>query len=80
MKADDFRFPLPPGSHAVNPVINGGFDSVEGSVEARFDDNKQVASREYEKLLSGKLQEGGQVSSQTIPGGLLIHFHYFGDK
>src|SRR5262245_35603376 len=37
MKADDFRFPLPPGTRATNLVVTGGFDTVNGSVEARFD-------------------------------------------
>jgi hypothetical protein len=36
MKADDFRFPLPPGSHATNGNVSGGFDTVDGSVEARL--------------------------------------------
>jgi len=34
MKADDFRFPLPPGSRVMNPVVTGGSDAVEGSGEA----------------------------------------------
>lgn len=80
MKADGFRFPLPPGSRAVNPVVSGGFDNVEGSVEARFDSTNGLTAKEYRNWLSGKVQVGGQITTQTIPGGLLIKFHYFGDK
>src|SRR5690242_8515697 len=46
MKADDFRFPLPPGSRAVNPVVTGGFDTVDGSVEARFESTNRVTPGE----------------------------------
>jgi hypothetical protein len=80
MKADDFRFPLPPGTRATNLLVTGGFDTVDGSVEARFDSTNQVTAHEYETSLSGKIQDGGQVKAQSIPGGLLISFHYFGDK
>ena len=80
MKADDFRFPLPPGSRAVNPVVTGGFDTADGSVEARFGGSNGVTAGEYENWLSGKVQVGGQITAQTIPGGLLIKFHYFGDR
>jgi hypothetical protein len=82
MKADDFRFPLPPGSRAVNPVVRGGFDTVDGSVEARFDGtgSNQITAIEYEDSLSGKVQTGGQISVQPTPDGLLIKFHYFGDR
>ncbi len=80
MKADDFRFPLPPGTRATNLVVTGGFDSVDGSVEARFDSTNQVTANEYETSLSGKIQNGGQVKAQSVPGGLLITFHYFGDR
>ena len=80
MKADDFRFPLPPGSRAVNPVVTGRFDTVDGSVEARFESTNQVTASEYENWLSGKVPVGGQVRAQTISGGLLIKFHYFGDR
>lgn len=80
MKADDFRFPLPPGTRATNLVVTGGFDTVDGSVEARFDSTNQVTAHEYETSLSGKIQNGGQVKAQSIPGGLLISFRYFGDK
>lgn len=80
MKADDFRFPLPPGSRATNAVVTGGFDTVDGSVEARFDGNNRVTASEYETSLSGRVQVGGQITAQSIPEGLLIKFHYFGDR
>ena len=80
MKADDFRFPLPPGSLAVNPVVTGGFDTVQGSVETRFQDTNHITANEYENWLSGKVPVGGWVTAQTIPSGLLIKFHYFGDR
>ena len=80
MKADDFRFPLPPGSRGVKPVVTGGFDTVDGAVEARFDGTNRVSAREYESFLSGKVQIGGQITAQGMPGGLLIKFHYFGDR
>jgi hypothetical protein len=82
MKADDFRFPLPQGTHVVLPIkITGGFDTVDGSVEARFDDSAvHITPYEYEVWLSKKLQEGASVKTRTVPDGLLIEFHYFGDK
>src|SRR5882672_9765126 len=80
MKADDFRFPLPPGSRAMNPVVTGGFDTVDGSVEARFESTNHVTASEYENWLSGKVPVGGRITAQTNPGGLLIKFHYFGDR
>jgi len=80
MKADDFRFPLPSGSRATNLVVSGGFDTVDGSVEARFDRTGGMTAAEYQSFLAGKVQEGGQVTAQTIAGGLLIKFHYFGDR
>ena len=80
MRADDFRFPLPPGSRAVNPVVTGGFDTVDGSVEARFESTNRVTATEYKSWLSGKVQVGGQVTAHTVPGGFLIKFHYFGDR
>jgi hypothetical protein len=80
MKADDFRFPLPPRSRATNLVVKGGFDTVDGSVEARFDGASGMTASEYKDSLAGKVQEGGQVTAQTIAGGLLIKFHYFGDR
>src|SRR5438874_1611663 len=52
MKADDFRFPLPPGSRTANPLITGRFDRVDGSVEARFGGTNQMTASEYENWLS----------------------------
>ena len=80
MKADDFRFPLPPGARATNLVVTGGFDTVDGSVEARFDGTNRVTAIEYENFLSGKVQVGGRITAQTTQSGLLIEFHYFGDR
>jgi hypothetical protein len=80
MKTDDFRLPLPPGSHAVRPVItSGSIDSVDGTVEARFDGSNVMTPNEYEKWLAGRLQVGAYVTSESVPGGLAIKFHYFGD-
>ena len=80
MKADDFCFPLPPGSRALRPIIKlGGFDTVDGTVEAQFDKSPHVTASEYEKSLSGRLKVGGRVTATPIPGGLLIKFYYFGD-
>ena len=80
MKADDFRFPLPVGSLATNTVVTGGFDTVDGSVEARFVNTNQITPAEYENSLSRKVQVGGLVTAKAIPGGMLITFHYFGDR
>jgi hypothetical protein len=80
-KADDLRFPLPPGSRAVNPVIaSGGFDTVDGTVEARFGGTNRLTAGEYKTWLAGKLQVGGEIHVETTPDGLLIKFHYFGDR
>ena len=81
MKSDDFRFSLPRGAHALTPtLISGGFDWVDGMVEARFESSKQVTSAEYEAWLSRRLQTGAEVRVLPVPGGMLIKFHYFGDK
>ncbi|MGD0412857.1 MAG: hypothetical protein ABSC18_14280 [Verrucomicrobiota bacterium] len=81
MKADDFHLPLPPGSRAMPPMITSGcFDCVDGSVEARFERSHQVTPGEYESWLSSRLQVGGYVTAESVPGGLLIKFHYFGDR
>jgi len=81
MKADDFSFPLPPGSHALSPTVtSGSFDWVDGTVEARFDSNNQMGPSEYMEWVSGRIQVGGYVTADSVPGGLLITFHYFGDK
>ena len=81
MKADDFRFPLPPGSHALPPnIISGGFDWVDGSVEIRFDGTNQMAPNDYDAWLSKKVPVGASVTSKKVLGGLDVKFHYFGDK
>jgi len=81
MKADDFRFPLPPGSHAVIPIrITGGFDTVDGAVEARFEGSNGITAGEYRSWLANRLQAGGSVVVKPVPGGLAIKFHYFGDR
>ena len=80
MKTDDFRFPLPQGTRAANLIVTGGFDTVDGSIEALYDSTNQVTAHEYETSLSGKIQHGGQVKVKSISGGLLITFHYFGDR
>jgi len=81
MKADDFRFSLPPGSHAESAIITaGGFDYADGTVEARFESSNQVTPSEYEDWLSSRMQLGGYVTASAVPGGLTIKFHYFGDK
>ncbi len=81
MKADDFRFQLPPGSTAANPVLaSGGFDTVKGTVEARFQGTNQMTASDYEQWLAGKVQVGGWVTAQPTTQGLLIKFDYFGDK
>lgn len=81
MKADDFRFPLPPESRVLPPIIlSGGFDTVDGSVEVRFERSNPVTPIDYESWLSGRMQVGGYVTADSVPGGLSIKFHYFGDK
>ena len=80
MKADDFHFPLPPLSRATNLVVSGGFDTVNGSVEALFESTNRITAFEYERLLAGNVQSGGRIEAKSIRGGLLIKFHYFGDK
>jgi hypothetical protein len=81
MKADDFRFPLPSGSHALPPIVKeGGFDWLDGVVEARFDGTNQMSAIEYQNWLSARLQAGASVTVTSVPGGLSIKFHYFGDK
>jgi hypothetical protein len=81
MKADDFRFPLPPGSQATNLVINsGGFDTVHGSLEVRFGNSLPMTADAYRAWLSGKAKIGGSVAVEPIPNGLLVKFDYFGDK
>lgn len=80
MKADDFRFPLPPGSRALAPTVtSGGFDWLDGIVEVQFEGSNQITAEEYERWLSGKLQTGGSIIAKPSAGGLSIKFHYFGD-
>ena len=85
MRADDFRFPLPPNSSAHDPTLTGGgFDTVEGSVVARFH-GRPMTGYEYEAWISDRLQPGGSVSAETLansrtPADLLIRFSYFGDR
>ncbi len=81
MKADDFRFPLPPGTHAVAPTIDsGGFDTVNGHLEVQFDQADFFAAEHYELWLKNKVSIGGNVTAQTVPTSLLIKFSYFGDR
>jgi len=80
MKADDFRFPLPPNSRAVNPIVTGGFDTVDGTIQVQFDSTNRITPYEYGNWLSGRIQIGASITSETISNGLLIKFHYFGDK
>ena len=81
MKADDFRFSLPARSRARNPnIVSGGFDTVDGNVEALFEGTNRIAARVYERVAAVNLQAGGSVTAQGIPGGLLIKFHYFEDR
>jgi hypothetical protein len=81
MKADDFRFPIPPHSRVVNPiVVSGGFDTVHGSVRVEVEKPFEVSAYAYENSLAGKIQEGGRITTELIPDGLLIKFDYFGDK
>ena len=81
MKAGDFRFSLPPGTYGTNPVItSGGFDSIHGTVEARYEGSHQLTSKEYEDWVTRNSQVGGSVSAAFISNGLLVKFDYFGDK
>ena len=81
MKADDFRFFLPPGSRALAPIVtSGGFDWLDGTVEVQFEGSNNITAEEYERWLSDKLQTGGSIIAKPSPGGLIIKFHYFGDK
>ena len=75
MKADDFSFPLPPSSHATNLTVTGGFDTVDGTVEARFDGTNQQTADQYQDSLVGRLSPGARITADHIPGGLLIKFH-----
>ena len=79
MKADDFWLPLPPGYRAMPPIItSGGFDWVEGNVEVHLNSSNRVWAGE--SWLPNRLQAGPSVTVNQISEGLLIKFHYFGDK
>jgi hypothetical protein len=81
MKAEDLRFPLPSGSVGTNgKIINGGFDTVEGTIEARFSSTNHITEAGYQRLLTGNVQEGAQIDLENIPQGFLIKFSYFGDR
>ena len=81
MKADDFWLPLPAGFRAKHPVVtDGGCDWVDGSVETRFEGSDVRTPIQYEAWLSHRLPPGANVTAYSIPSGLLIKFHYFGDK
>lgn len=81
MKADDFRFPLPPNSHTTkSAVTSGGFDWVDGIVNVAFDTSNHMTAAGYYQWLSNKLPMGASVTVQALPSGLAIKFHYFGDK
>ena len=81
MKADDFRLPLPQGYRAMPPIItSGSFDCVDGSVEVRYDSSNRVSQAEYAGWLPNNLQVGASANVEQIPGGMLIKFHYFGDR
>src|SRR5436190_9246455 len=57
MKADDFRFPLPPGSRGTNAIVTGGiFDTIDGTVEAQFDSTNMATASEYLAFLAGKVE------------------------
>jgi hypothetical protein len=81
MKADDFRLPLPPGFRAMPPVItDGGFDWADGSIELRFDSSNRVGTGDFSGWQPNRLQVGASVIVDAMPGGMLIKFHYFGDR
>ena len=83
MKADDFRFPLPPGAVAVNPrIVSGSFDTVKGSLIVTFPEGRPMSPRRYEEWLKARLQTGGWVtaSKNRETEGMLVTFSYFGDK
>ncbi len=77
MKADDFCLPLPYGYRALAPrITSGGFDTVDGVVELRRDNSaKGAAGSEFRNV-----QIGGDVQVEQTLEGIIIHFHYFGDK
>jgi len=84
MKADDFYLPLPPlpaGVRVMPPTITaGGFDWVDGSVEVRFENTNAISPFDYEDWPLRNLQVGASTTVQMESRGMLIKFHYFGDK
>ena len=81
MKADDFRFPLPPGTHVLtSAVTDGGFDWADGAVQIQFEGTNAITADQYKSWLSDKLQIGASITAEPLPRGLVIKFHYFGDK
>ncbi len=81
MRADDFRFPLPRGASVRRAVLDSGcFDSVDGKVEVELNGDAEVTARQYTSWIEGRLPTGGGVSAESIPGGLMIRFSYFGDR
>ena len=81
MQADDFQFPLPPDSEPFTPIITaGGFDWVDGMVQVRFPGANRIIPAHYEAWLANRLQVGATVTAAANSQGLLITFHYFGDK
>ena len=81
MQADDFRFPLPPGSHAHDLRLDsGGFDTVNGWVAVTFDHPCHMQEAAYRVWLAGRLPVGGACDVQTTPDGMVLTFRYFGDR
>lgn len=76
MNAGDFRFPLPSGSLATNLVVSGGFDTVDGSVEARFDraggldgrrDHRRIKIHDFCVTASSGTQRLGILDTRRTP-------------
>ncbi len=83
MKADDFRFPLPPGATVLDlEIASGSFDSVEGHVRVRFPAKEGMSARECEYWLRERLHVGGQINVEDDrkTNNILIRFSYFGDR
>ena len=70
MKADDFRFPLPPGSRVISSVVTGGFDTVNGNVSVDF---PVTVQGRITRELSVNLGSGGAtVRAMTTNGGVRL--------
>jgi hypothetical protein len=82
MKADDFSFPIPPGTTVAGPIIISGiFDSVDGPLEVSYGaTNQGMTADAYKSWVSKQVEEGGYIEAESISNGLKIHFHYFGDR